>query len=342
MNKKYIDGLSDETLAEMIDRTLLYKKTAKTRNMKANLFKIIPAIAAVALVIGVVNIIGAINTGDLFSVKNPGAATIKEDIVSNGVLTDIPIIIEKSVFENLIDSILKDDSSERAVKRLKAYYMPKDFGTGLFYVFDANANEREIIEILGYWNDYIGWDDADYHEMLLEYQMLAIESELRFDSELRREEKVRNEVNGGIDWFGVWSGVIASYEYDYYENPEEYWNKYAWILSNENGMYVFTLKNGTKIETTGKINGFAFLRYSDDTQPHGSIETAEDVMITLANGIIITVPENTVIKAMPVKDADHTLEIIIGNGNAAVTQPDGTSTEYSSGTILDGEANVIN
>ena len=54
--KSFIDNIDDETLAKMIDKTLNFKKTAKTGSVKTRLLKIIPAVAAIALVIGFINI----------------------------------------------------------------------------------------------------------------------------------------------------------------------------------------------------------------------------------------------------------------------------------------------
>jgi hypothetical protein len=57
MNEKsFIDNIDDETLAKMIDKTLNFKKTAKTGSVKTQLLKIIPAAAAIAFVIGFINI----------------------------------------------------------------------------------------------------------------------------------------------------------------------------------------------------------------------------------------------------------------------------------------------
>ncbi|MCL2775051.1 MAG: hypothetical protein FWD71_17135 [Oscillospiraceae bacterium] len=66
MNKKYyMEALSDETLAKMIDKTLKYEKASKNRNIRVSLLKIIPVAAAVVLVIGGINILPSFikNTG---------------------------------------------------------------------------------------------------------------------------------------------------------------------------------------------------------------------------------------------------------------------------------------
>ena len=58
MNKKYInESLSDETLAKLIDDTLNFKKEKKHSGIKTNLLRIIPAVAAIVLIIGFINIL---------------------------------------------------------------------------------------------------------------------------------------------------------------------------------------------------------------------------------------------------------------------------------------------
>jgi len=59
MNREYFtDNLSVETLAKFTDKMLNFEKTAKYSNYKKiGLLKIIPAVAAIALVIGAVNIL---------------------------------------------------------------------------------------------------------------------------------------------------------------------------------------------------------------------------------------------------------------------------------------------
>lgn len=62
MSKKYfMDSISDERLAKMIDKTLNHEKTTKNRSIKTNLLKMIPAAAAVVLVIGAINILPFLN-----------------------------------------------------------------------------------------------------------------------------------------------------------------------------------------------------------------------------------------------------------------------------------------
>lgn len=157
---------------------------------KENMLRKAPlAVVACILVIGLGTFIGALafNPNDLFDSSGSEAAmnavVFEENKRLDGTLTAIPRFVEKSVFESLIalipEDILVSDNNNTSVKdRFRAYYHTlKTLGNGEFYLFDPSASEREIREILGYWNEYIGWDDADYIAMLAKYQIYRYISE---------------------------------------------------------------------------------------------------------------------------------------------------------------------
>jgi len=65
-NKFYIDAMSDETLAKMIDETMRFEKSREAKDSRvgvASLLKLIPAVAVIALVIGLINILPVFNGG---------------------------------------------------------------------------------------------------------------------------------------------------------------------------------------------------------------------------------------------------------------------------------------
>ena len=120
MNKKYFtDALSDEALAEIIDDTLKFKKSAKDRSIK-HILKIVPIVAAVLLVIGLANLTPFINLSNN-NQPSPLTGIFAENYpeISQNKLTDIPRIIEKSVFESLIERMPED---ERPREKMMAYY----------------------------------------------------------------------------------------------------------------------------------------------------------------------------------------------------------------------------
>jgi hypothetical protein len=92
---------------------------------------------------------------------------LEESVAEKGILTDIPRIVEKSVFQNAL-KVIPDG---KAKTKVQCYYKIMDLNNGEFYVFDRHATDREIEEILAYWNEYIGWSDRYYNEMLFAYNL---------------------------------------------------------------------------------------------------------------------------------------------------------------------------
>ncbi|MCL2773958.1 MAG: hypothetical protein FWD71_11475 [Oscillospiraceae bacterium] len=131
---------------------------------------------------------------------------------------------------------------------------------------------------------------------------------------------------------------IAEFSLDNIENSID-WDTNAWKIYNDVktddsfSNYVIILKNGTEIRTRANFNGL---------DPHsGEMTPMETSTIKLPNGIIITAPGNTAFKVTIVKGGDHKLQITIGDGDATIIQSDGTTSAVPSGTILDGEGNVV-
>ena len=118
MNKKsFTDSLSGEVLAQIIDDTLNFKKTAKERNISMHLLKIIPAVAAIVLVVGLANIVGNgninVNIDNMFracpataitteSVENTASININEAIMQN---TEIVLASEEIPEHVVINNI---------------------------------------------------------------------------------------------------------------------------------------------------------------------------------------------------------------------------------------------
>ena len=100
MSKEYFtENISDEMLAKLIDKTLRFEKNNKTNNKKANIFKIIPAVAAVVLFIGLVNLIAIIpNIGVEPNISGSGA-----EVNIPFFITNITEDLTKSTTEEVID-----------------------------------------------------------------------------------------------------------------------------------------------------------------------------------------------------------------------------------------------
>ena len=74
MSKKiFIDNINDETLTRLTDKMLNFEKNNKNRDRKISLLNIIPAVAAILLIIGVGNFIGIIDLHNFFS---PGSSIV--------------------------------------------------------------------------------------------------------------------------------------------------------------------------------------------------------------------------------------------------------------------------
>ena len=151
MNKKYIDGLSDETLAKMIDRTLLYKKTAKIRSITANLLKLIPAAAAVALVVGIINLSPFITKNIDIPSNDP---ILQTNYPGEAIELFLPTIVEKSFFEERIVAAIKDN---KASNTINAYYsirdpsavnLPEYAANGIVMTFSVNRNAGNRFYVL--------------------------------------------------------------------------------------------------------------------------------------------------------------------------------------------------
>ena len=84
MSKEYFtDNISDETLAKLIDETLSLEKTQKDRSIKRSLLKIVPAVAVIAFVIGLVNILPMLN-----GVQPPIPGNMPDEPVISAVATE--------------------------------------------------------------------------------------------------------------------------------------------------------------------------------------------------------------------------------------------------------------
>jgi len=191
----FAENISVETKAKLLDEMFAYEKAVKHRSIKANITKIIPAVAAILIVIGLVTVIPMINFDGL-----GGGATIPPEIGpvdpnvttnSNGYLTVLPRIVEASIFESFMENFPLDG---RPRAQMLAYYSLKDISqlTGnefitigelraeflrrfpfaendAFYVFDPVASNREIEQVLSIWNEYTNWSDEEYFAMVERY-----------------------------------------------------------------------------------------------------------------------------------------------------------------------------
>jgi len=144
MNKDYFtDNISDEALAKLVDKMINFEKSKKNKSIKSHLFKIIPAVAVILLVIGLINILPMLLRGggtDAGTNSEPSATDLyslpyeNNNFVSNmidmkdgdfgawfytvgncDIKTDIPIIVVR--FYGTIDEIDFNDFSDMILTR---------------------------------------------------------------------------------------------------------------------------------------------------------------------------------------------------------------------------------
>ena len=164
MKKDYfIDNISDETLANLIDGVIKMEKTGNTKkdiNIRTNIIKIVSVAAALVLFIGFLNFLPKLmNFNDDINPANSGEITSGENIDKSE--TDqsdlfIPDAMEKSFFE---EKILNGISNKSAVNKILAYYTLRD----PLYVLSPNTSAREKNQLLDYLREYT---DITYNEMM--------------------------------------------------------------------------------------------------------------------------------------------------------------------------------
>ncbi|MCL2773701.1 MAG: hypothetical protein FWD71_10165 [Oscillospiraceae bacterium] len=180
MNKEYFtENISDETLAGLIDETLNYEKSKKTKKITpANLVKILSAAAVVVLVIGAINILPGF-------LKNMGGPSDGANSVVAGTNTDtstkvdsfvpadpnkidlfVPDTVEKSFFE---DKVLATITNTRDYNTMKSYYAL----VGQFYLLAPNTSDREISMLLDIYKKYTNLTGNDIIQMCLDNNIIS-------------------------------------------------------------------------------------------------------------------------------------------------------------------------
>ena len=83
----FMENISDEKLAELIDEAIKFEKNNKTNKKIYNILKIIPAAAAVALVFGVINMLPMLSKNN--GANTPGSETGVSGITAENESIDI-------------------------------------------------------------------------------------------------------------------------------------------------------------------------------------------------------------------------------------------------------------
>ncbi|MCL2816622.1 MAG: hypothetical protein FWD23_18645, partial [Oscillospiraceae bacterium] len=180
---------------DMIDKALKFEKNARNnRSMKTHLLKIIPAVAVIALMIGIVNMLPALlNSVDIPVIDDPGAYAGNP---GEEIKLFLPAVIEKSFFE---DKILGAITDKKAFDQMISYYMLRnkrefdsrnitdyDIKEGKIvtyslahdtqvYVLDRGVTEREINILFGLLREHTNLTGSDIMQMYEDSGIILIE-----------------------------------------------------------------------------------------------------------------------------------------------------------------------
>ena len=181
MSKEYfVDNISDETITKMIDKALKFEKNNKSEKIKTNWAKIIPAVAMILFMVGIVSVftfIANINNDIASDTDNMGQTGEPENVYeSTGeILSFVPPVVEKEFFEN---RVLAAITSPRDLSSITAYYRLKEPSEASFndpkvrvpvYVLDPNISERELNTLLEYYQQYTNLTGDDIMQMYTDF-----------------------------------------------------------------------------------------------------------------------------------------------------------------------------
>ena len=187
MSKKYyLDAISDEKLAEMIDKTLRYEKAEKTGITKFILSRIVPAAAVIALVIGFATLFPAlIKSTPPVDDTTPGAAVASRTEITylneKEIELFLPPVIEKSFFENRVlkafDDIIAALNNPEDKEQLG--YMTRAKGRVETYYVIQNLSLPYSTELVadGVWSTYTFEEDNTNQFYKLDSTMSARETD---------------------------------------------------------------------------------------------------------------------------------------------------------------------
>jgi len=121
-NEYFVDHLSDETITKMIDNALRFEKNMKTNKIKSNWLKIISAVAAVTLVIGLINLLPLFLKTDISqtNLRTDLGTDLGTDITGeNLTITNNPTETSADIFSLIIPKEQEKQESTEPQNNLK-------------------------------------------------------------------------------------------------------------------------------------------------------------------------------------------------------------------------------
>ena len=342
MNREYFtENLSVETLAKFTDKMLNFEKTAKYSNYKKiGLLKIIPAVAAIALVIGAVNILPVfIGDTDILPGNEAGIYIAAEDNTDSTDSINMPNTGEISIDENGYVYVVSatEDSAFDDLGDLDENILNTDMSE--WYTFDVGENTMYGAST---WETLYALVKGHFERASLEGKMTQEEVSIRMDELLAAiEHKLIFYKNGVITIDG--KNIVDKFN-EHTENHK--FNKFEFIPNTH------TLKNGITIET-GNFNmiaGSYKLEPDSEVMPdylksfkfrfvksgaYGLLMPMHISTVTLADGTVIETPVGTMFVTADYLRELH--QIIVGDGDAVITYPDGEKITAERGTVIDFE-----
>jgi hypothetical protein len=238
MSREYFtENLSDETIADMIDKALRFEKTVKTKNIKSNLLKMIPAAAAIALVIGLINLLPALLSNNDIGLPNgdvnyPGVYTGAAHNPGEEIELFVPWFMEKTFFEERVSDVMPEG---RDKTKVLAYYTLKDPSAAELtdrareemleaypftqaapmYVLDPNIGAREKEQLLELFTEYTNLTGIDIIKMYRKHGIETTENRHTFDDPYPhvRFGATRDILLLDIEWhtYETWLEEIEAY-----------------------------------------------------------------------------------------------------------------------------------
>jgi len=250
---------------------------------------------------------------------------VSEEYAKNGfknIVNDPTGSILYNMSKNTLDELVRAEYAKNGLKNLMdpkgtiAYYMSKDLLDEIVREEYAKNGFTNIMNdptgaILYNMNkstlnelikeDYDKNGFKNFNMQLYYYMSDSLKAELGIDDAYA----ALNFVNYDAGWFKTYSDL-------------------------KNNTAIFKFENGIKVTMFGKSinNG------GNDASLY--IKFLSNCEIELTNGITVEAPSNTAIRK-----GNNIYTITIGDGDATITQSDGTSSTVPSGAVLDSDGNIV-
>ena len=294
MNKKsFIDNIDDETLAEIIDITLKREKRQNHEKKRFNIIKIIPAVAMILFMAGIVSVFTLIaNIDDKIETgpESIGQTGEPENVYeqTGEILSFVPPVVEKEFFEN---RILAAITNQRDLWKMESYYTLKEPSEASFndpkvrvpvYVLDPNITERELNNLLEYYQEYTDLTSDDIMQM---YTDFAIPYEnYKVDIEVFNERYAHVRFGAtkdilllDVEWFT--EETFLEYIEEFKLRWEEYLQSWEEYLQSDEFMQ---LSDGEKKPYINSFNNFDNL----DVMRDETLKVMEQTLNKIKNGTL--------------------------------------------------------